>query len=58
MQGFLVGKIGASTFVHLLTHWNEDVITRAAGCILNLSQSNKQAQASFWCVSGRVVHMC
>ncbi len=48
MQGFLVGKIGASTFVQLLSHWNDDVITRAAGCILNLSQSNKQAQASFW----------
>ena len=48
MQGFVVGKIGASTFVQLLTHWNDDVITRAAGCILNLSQSNKEAQTSFW----------
>mmetsp|Transcript_12021 Transcript_12021/g.21352 ORF Transcript_12021/g.21352 Transcript_12021/m.21352 type:complete len:624 (+) Transcript_12021:51-1922(+) len=47
-QRLLVTKLHASTFVELLGHWNNDVVDRAAGVILNLSQLSKTARTAFW----------
>jgi len=48
MQRQLVKTVGASTFVALLRHWNNDVVDRAAGVILNLSQLSSSARSAFW----------
>jgi len=47
-QRALVEEIGAATFVALLRHWNNDVVDRAAGVILNLSQLSSIARQAFW----------
>merc|ERR1719238_1831948 len=37
MQRSLVDKVGAGTFTALLAHWNNDVVDRALGAIVNLA---------------------
>jgi len=48
MQRHLVEAVGASTFIALLSHWNNDVVDRAAGVILNLSQLSSSARGALW----------
>jgi len=48
MQRALVSKLGAGTFVALLGHWNNDVVDRACGVILNLAQFSSSAREAFW----------
>ena len=48
MQRTIVERVGAATFTALLTHWNNDVIDRACGVILNLVQKSSSAREAFW----------
>ena len=50
MQRSLVDKVGAGTFTALLAHWNNDVVDRACGVILNLVQRSASARKAFWAV--------
>jgi len=43
-----VGTVGATTFTDLLSHWNNDVVDRACGVILNLAQRSSSARDAFW----------
>lgn len=48
MQHRIVKQVGARTFVALLAHWNNDVVDRACGVVLNLSQRSAAAREAFW----------
>ena len=48
MQHRLAKQVGAATFLALLAHWNNDVVDRACGVILNLTQGSSSAREDFW----------
>jgi len=48
MQQRLVRQVGARTLTALLEHWNNDVVDRACGVILNVAQMSSSAREAFW----------